>query len=339
MPGLTNLPTGRIINNIGIERAGLGDVSTRWPDLRIWAEGYKVSIEPDNSRVLVPFKCPWDRASLLAAELVGWPYLDGANGMKRHLPESFRNWQWILDGNPTGNSSPIPVLYCTRAEVSGVGGSDNPESFSYAQQNPANVGIKYYPDPMYQFARVNAVFETLACDVKLRDTITGTSASPIEMQRNVVKKETSGGRFQVFQYGQWRLQSGSNFTEPLSRQQNFWESFNTVRYTWLDVLPEAFNYTQAKLLQGKSNNAPFDIYPTETLILMKVDRERKKHQLGIRTYEVTFEFLEVPSGVNKARPPSPEQRAIAEYWDIVPAMGVTADKPYPSANMSVLFIA
>ena len=327
------LPTGRIVNlNTGIidERAGLGDVATRWPDLRIWTEGVTVTLEADATRAVVPFKIPWTRHYLLCAELVGWPYWDASNTFKRMLPESFRNWEWVLD--PLPNSVPKPVIYCTKIlSVKGIGGNI-PEGF--AGQNSQRTGAIYYPDPQYEWARVEALFETLTYDVKLLSQISESADRPRELQRFVIKTEDSGGRFITFDWGQWVLMDGANIREANTRSVNYWESFNTVTYTWLDVLPEAFNFLNARKLQGKSNNAIFDGYQPETLMLQKVDRKPRKTQLGIRTYEVTIQFLEVPTGVNKARPPGPT--STPEYWD-VRRKGATTERPFPPADMSVIF--
>lgn len=338
MPGqLTTLPTGREVNLSGgfiEERAGLGEIPTRWPDLRIWVEGDNKTLEPDSSRAIVPFKIPWDRHYLLCAELIGWPYVDASGQFKRHLPESYRNWEWkLVPANPL--DAPRPVMYCTKiVSVGGMGGNTDQ---GHGGQKAGRTGNQYYPDPTYEFAKVVAQFETLTYDIKLRSQLVETSSRPYEMQRNVFRQEKSGGRFLTHDWGQWELRNGSEKREANTRQVNYWESFNTVTYTWYDVLPEWLTDThwdRCQLMQGKSNSGIFDRFAPETLMLQHVDRMPRMTPLGIRTYQVTFDFLHVPTNVNKARPPGPT--ATPEYWD-VRRKGTADEKPFPPVNMSILF--
>jgi hypothetical protein len=315
---------GRISSINVAEVAGLGDVPTYWPDLRVWEEGPQLVAEPSGTTVMVPFKIPWERHHKLVAALLGWPYISGGT-MRRHLPESYRNWQWEFT-DADANSPPRPMLYCTKTgPIKGVGYRKD-----YASQNPNKLAERYYPDFQFEFAYVPALFQTLTYDVRLLSDIAVAPGLPAEMARNVFKSEESEGKYLSFAIGQYVLENAGVRRQANHRNVNFWESFNRVRYEWFDVHPFAFNHSRNKRLQGKSNDSTFDGYPPGTLMLMKANRYPKMTQLGQRVYYVVFDFLEVPTGVNKAKPPDS-----TVYWNIINK--VTGESPYPSGNMDVLF--
>jgi hypothetical protein len=297
---------GKIVNNTTTnveERAGLGSVPLRWPELRILAPGPKVLIAPDHSRAVIQFKIPWKQHYRLCAELVGWPYVD-STGFHRHLPEQYRLWNFQLVSDVSADPAPTPVMYCTSAEPQGLGYDP-----TYTTQNPDRLGLAYYPDPQFEFAIVTATFETLTFDVELKVRLTETPALPYERQRYVLKTEESGGRFLSFATGQWALYDATK-TPPYLPDINFrsfqyWEPFQTITYEWFDVLPEAFNHERNQTYCGCTNHAIWDNKQPGTLLLLKADRKPKKSPLGQRVYYVKYEFLYVPSGVNKAQPPGP----------------------------------
>lgn len=320
MPGkLTNLP-------VMVERSGLGDTGLDWQDLRMFADGAEVYLEPDHSRAIVPFKVPWDRQFALVAQLLGYPYID-AEGFKRNIPESFRNWEWKFATTGVPNPPATPVMHCTRVAVKGVGdGAQDEEVF----------GIDYYPQPTYEWAKVTAFFETLIYDIKLlSDIAVDDDNTPREMQRYVIRTEDSGGKYLTYNYGQWVLIDGlGSVSQPLARQLLFYEAFQTVRYEWLDVLPGAFNHDRNQQLCGQTNATLFDNKQPETLLLLKANRYPTTTQLGIRTYRVVFDFAYVPTGVNKSRHPDPTK--VPPYWLIRDAQTKTK-KPIAAANMADLF--
>lgn len=330
--------------NITPERKGLGDVGARWPDLRILVNpGPQVTLAADKSRAVVPFKVWYPKRFQLAAELIGWPYYDDELIFKRHLPESFRGWQWAfvrlgLDDPLT--VIPNAVMYCTQIlKIEGIGNGAQDENLPIG-------GDAYYPEPTYDWARVDALFETLIYDVKTREEcLPDTASRPIEIRRNVIKTEDSGGKYLQFQWGQWKLiyNNGTTTfkTERLARQVNFMEPYKTVRWEWLDVLPQAMNMPRADGMLGTTNLHLFDEeYAPQTLLLQKYDRKPTMTQLGIRTYRVTVEATYFPSGVNRAKPPSPQQQALAAatggYWDIVD-YETEAVRPYRSTEFADLF--
>jgi hypothetical protein len=340
---------GRIVTGLSEnvpERDGLDDVSTRWYDLRIWEEGPKIEATPSGMTARVPFKVPYGRETQLVAELLGWPYLS-SGGLRRHKPEAYRNWMFEIAGMGSGAVPATGVMYCTRAGVSYIGQPKN-----YVSQNPNKTlpDGTYYPDPQYQWARVDAYFETLAMPVKLLSELTESPGNPYEMQRNVIKTEESNGRYLSYAYGDWEVWNGAGVKKPANfRNQNFWEAYNTIKYEWLDVLPEGFNHERNKGLQGKCNDKVFDGKPPGTMALLKTNRYPRMTQLGMRTFYVVHEFLEVPTGVNKAKPPGPLD-TVNPYWFVVKKGTSDADftgggapgsgpyeKPYPSADMDSLF--
>lgn len=321
---------GRLVNLEQDERAGLGDVATRWPDLRIFANpGPAVKVTPGGTTATVPFKVRWGRQWQLVSELVGWPFVAPGGIFKRHAPESFRNWEFLFS---EADTFPTPVIYCTHCDVQGIGdGAQHPD-----YRGAAN----YYPFPTYEWLVVHAHFETLTYDIALRSALTDTDQAPLEMQRNVYKHEEAGGRYQTFNWGEWVLEAGGAVREANTRAVNFWEPFKTITYEWFDVLPEAVNWDRAEKLQGFTNNAEFDGKAAETLILQKARRTPTKTQLGIRTFKITYEFLYVPTGVNKARPPGPTAGGEPEYWNVVrrdTALAAQPQKPYTGKLMADLF--
>lgn len=346
------MPAGVIVNNYNEpERYGLGDVATRWPDLRMFIEGPKVSLQPDHSTAVVPFKIGWNNHQALCAELLGGPYQNqagtgGPGTFSRHLPEPFKNWLWTLTRDIGGYENwaldvKVPVMHCTRIlDVTGVGGA--------GEQSAVALGANYYPDPQYQFARVMALFETLAYDVALKSTLVDLPTKPLELNRYVIKREQSGGKFLTFQYGQWALRNGAGGTPtaPIARQLMFFEPQKTIRYEWLDVLPGMCNHARNEKVMGFTNSQEFDGYAAETLLLTLCDREPKRTPYGQRTYLHTFEMAYFPSGVNRALPPTqaqqnangidPDGNPVQPYWDIVDAPTMT-QKPYKRKNYSDLF--
>lgn len=338
--------------NITAERAGLGDVGARWPNLRIFQDpGPQIVLAGDKSRAVVPFKVPYYQRFQLAAELIGWPYWDNELIFKRNLPESFRGWEWAvfragLD-DPLAPLIPTPVMHCTQIlSIKGIGNGAQDENLPIG-------GDAYYPEPTYDWARVEALFETLIYDVKLRvNCLPDTDIRPVEIKRYVIKTEDSGGKYLQFQWGQWKLIYNDGVTihstERLARQVNFMEPFKTVRWEWLDVLPEAMNIARADAMLGTTNAITFDEeYAPQTLLLQKFDRKPTMTQLGIRTYRVNVEATYFPSGVNRAKPPSPQQQLIAVnplipndpragYWDIVD-YETEALRPYRATNFADLF--
>jgi hypothetical protein len=341
---------GRIISGVTEnvpERDGLGDVTSQWYDLRIWEEGPKIENTPSGSTARVPFKIPADRAPRLVSELLGWPYLSNL-GLRRHRPEAYRNWMFEIAGMGDGAVPATAVMYCTRTMTSYTG-----QPKDYVSQNPDKtlpLGT-YYPDPRYQWARVDAYFETLAMPVKLISELVEFPGQPYEMQRNVIKTEESNGRYLSYAYGDWQVWDGLGAKKDANfRNINFWEAYNTIKYEWMDVLPEAFNHTRNQGLQGKSNDKVFDGYPVGTLVLLKTNRLPRMTQLGQRCYAVTHEFLYVPTNVNKAKPPGPVD-PINPYWWVVKKGTTDADftggggaagsgsydKPYPAGDMDSLF--
>jgi hypothetical protein len=325
---------GTIINSpVMAERDGLGDVAVRWPDLRIRASGPQFSLEPDHSRVQVPFKVRWADRFQLVAELLGWGYID-ATGFCRHSPESYQSWEWrfAIIGQDPNNFIPIPSMYCTKiVGMRGIGDG---------AQDTDRTDVLYYPEPTYEWAEVTALFETLAYDVKLKSTLVDSNQRPIEMQRWVIKKETSGGKYLQFNYGSWFIEVAPGVRQRLPGNQNYWESFKTVQYEWIDVLPGAFNRTvidgtpgvAGTGLMGKTNDALFDIYQPETLVLIKFDPTPTKDQLGQRTYRILIEFLYVPTGVNNTRSGSPD---LTTYFPIRTEDGTK--KPFTPVGMAAIF--
>lgn len=321
------------------ERSGLGDVPTRYPNLRIFNPGPKLMISPGHTSAVVPFKIPWSEHYRLAAELIGWPYID-PDGFKRHLPESYRLWEFAIVSSISGDVQPTPVLYCTNVEIEGVGIDPTWET-----QNPNRTGVIYYPDPQYEFARVTATFNTLAFDVKLLSDCPDTSSLAPEQQRNVVKREDSGGKFLSFATGQWLLKNGAAIRRDTNfRNMQFWETYSMLHYTWYDVLEDAFSNDLNQQDCGKTNDAIFDGKQPGTLILQKANREPTRSQFGVRTYQVDFDMLYVPTGVNKAQPPGPDGYDPVTfepiYWDVVGTGTETLTpprRPYRETDFRKLF--
>lgn len=325
------------------ERYGLGDVPSRWPDLRVFNDGPKVTLEADHSFAIVPFKIPWNRHQRLCAELLGNAYTDIISfpGYKRNLPEAYRNWNWSLesfDGLPIGG--PVPVMHCTR--IMGL------EGVGDGSQETGIIENDYYPSPGYAWARVTAFFETLAFDVRLWSSILETPGNPKELQRYVIRTEDDGGKFLTFNWGQWILKSGSNVTQPIARQVSFFEPYKTVRWEWLDVLEGMCNHTWNQTVKGRTNKFAFDggRYAAGTLLLQKAERAPKMDPFGTRIYRHTFEATYFPSGVNRALPPTAQQMyangtnsdgtPVQPYWDIVDVADQTT-KPYIAMDYDRLF--
>jgi hypothetical protein len=342
---------GRIVNDTALvipERLGLGNVADRWPDLRIIGSP-KVVIEPDHSRALVDFKIPWYQHQRLCAELVGWPYTDGT-GFHRHAPEQYRLWMWQLVSDPTIDTPPVPVMWCTRAEPQGLG-----FDATYTTQNPDRLGANYYPDPEFEFAVVTATFETLAFDAAFGPLTGDLPSYPKEANRYVKKTEESEGRFLTFATGQWSLWNGQPvgggqqvISDVNFRSFQFWEPFQTITYEWFEVLSSAFNHDRNQRLCGKTNHALFDGYQPGTMLLLKANRKPKRTPLGQFCYQVTFEFLYVPSGVNNAQPPGPAGVAYDPvagtytpiYWTVIRKGTETNTQPaspYNPGDMTTLF--
>ena len=325
-------------NSFVSERRGLGNVAEFWPDCRIIGAP-EVNLESDHSNAVVHFKVPHFSSGAFIAMLLGWPY-ESADGYRRHIPEHYRNWTFQVDDNWQLAGPTIPVMYCTKAQQVGLGLRTD-----WTTQNPTKLGLNYYPDPWFEFAIVQAVFETLAYDCLLLSEITETAARPAEMQRYVIKTEDSDGKYLQYATGVWELVHPTTGVRKYAgnRNQNYWESFETVIYEWFDVLPGMTNHVRNQLMCGKTNNALFDNYEAERLLLLRAPRKPMKTQLGQRVYRHRFEFLHVPTGVNRALPPGLNEEidpltGNPVYWNIV-KKGDTSNtiKPYKATDMSKLF--
>lgn len=325
-----------IVNDVA-ERRGLDPFGLLWgTDVAIVGSPEEY-LEGDSFRAVVNFKVPYDLRLAFACMLQGWPYRT-ANGYRRHLPEVYRNWNVYISDNWQLAVPQRPVAYCTKTKI--VGSALRSDWSVQNPEKPQHDLNRYYPDPRFESAIVTAVFETLPFPVLLLSEITELPHRPAEMQRFCRKTEKSGGRFLQFSTGQWVLQNGpGGATRPAAnRNQNFYESFNTIVYEWYDVLPGMSAYEANQALRGKTNAAQFDNYPAQTLILTDYDRTPRKNFLGQEMYNYRIEFIEIRSGVNKALPPG-STNIIPEYWDIVKlgTESTTRERPYQPADFSLLF--
>lgn len=342
---------GRLVSGLQAEIPevrGLGNISTRWPNVRI-IDSPEEHIQADHSHVVVNFKVPWLDRGAFIAELTGWPYIT-PSGYKRHLPEYYQNWTFEIADNWMLSVPSTPVMYCTSAVAKGLGLRPD-----WVTQNPGkSVTLgNYYPDPYFEWAVVTAVFETLAYDVFLLSELVETPDRPAEMQRYCVKTEDSNGRFLQFATGVWQLQNPDNLSEfrfAGNRNVNFWESYETVVYEWFDVLPTMTNHARNQRLCGLTNSVTFDNYDPETLLLQRASRIPRRSQFGQRIYNYRFELLHVPTGVNKALPPGLTIADVTDpliidpltgqpklkYWNIV-SVSDTNRKPYFGADLTLLF--
>jgi hypothetical protein len=329
---------GRLVaespNGLYPERYGLqGNFAAEWPDLRVFVDPPPQYVfTPDGSMATIHFKIPWARQYDLVRYLLGYPYIDTTGVMKRHLPEALLNWQSAFPDSPNTIFRP---LHCTKVgPVTGIGDGADTERFAFPVSTTDTIA---YPDPGYEWARVPAHFETLLYDVKFRADIVESTGKPAEMQRYVIKTEHAGGSFLTQNYGAWELVLASGQRKPILNQNvNFWEAFNTIRYEWLDVLPQAVNWDRVQLLNGKTNDREFDGHPAGTLAMLRPNRIPKMTPLGIRTYRIIYEILQVPTGVNKAKGPGPGDG----YGDIVKRggnVGNVLDRPFQADNFDNLF--